>query len=147
YVATTLLAVTVFSATRSSGTIVGERERGTWEPLYLTGLTAKAVIRDKFQGILWDCAPPVFAFNVGTFVGALVAGADSYWLVVLLFFPIHQFVLQRFMISVGLAISSEARTSWRSLLGTVSFGVIVGGMVALWSLMASTLATFCCIGV
>ncbi len=59
---------------RASGTIVGERERQTWEGLLTTPWTFRDLVRGKLRGILASTWPFVLAFDLGV---AVVVGPMS----------------------------------------------------------------------
>jgi ABC-type transport system involved in multi-copper enzyme maturation permease subunit len=119
----------LLAGVRACGLVTGERERGTWEPLLLTPLSAAGIVEEKFHGTLRACLPLVFAFTVPAFVAALVAGAHISWLVVLAVLPGMLWFVLRWMIAVGLSASAESKSSWRSLWATLAFGFLIGSQV------------------
>jgi hypothetical protein len=134
----------LLAGVRACGAVTGERERGTWEPLMLTPLSAAGIVEEKFHGTLRACLPLAFAFTVPAFVVALAAGAHLSWLLLLGALPVLLWFVMRWMIAVGLSASAEAKTSWRSLWATLAFGFLIGGSVGmnfLW--MAWTATAFC----
>lgn len=110
---------------RASSAVTSERERQTWEPLLLSPLTARELLRGKLWGIIGATYPYLAAYALaavplslaGGFgalvltVGALVAAWLSMWV----------------LGSAGLWCSVTSRSSWRSLLSTLIFGYLTVG--------------------
>jgi ABC-type transport system involved in multi-copper enzyme maturation permease subunit len=131
-VAVMLLASLVVGI-RCSGAVTGERERQTWEALLLTPLTARELIRGKLWGIMGASYLYVLAYAVPALVLAAlpILAADfaplfwtAIWLAVTL-------LAMYFVGAAGIWCSVRARTSWRSLLGTLGLGYVGGAVIAL----------------
>src|SRR5262249_876027 len=66
-----LVFLTFVVAIRFSGSITGEKEKGTWEALLLTPLTTAKIVEGKHWGIFWACVP----YIVSHAAAALTLGA------------------------------------------------------------------------
>ena len=64
---------------RSAGTISGERERGTWDLLLLTPVSAAELVGEKFQGIQAACLPWLLAVALPPVAVALLATDEPFW--------------------------------------------------------------------
>jgi hypothetical protein len=140
-----LLLATLIVGVRCSGAVTGERERQTWEALLLTPLTVRHMIRGKLWGIIGASFPYLMAYFVPAALLALVAGP---WAVVLVgLMLLAAWLAMLFVGASGLYCSVRARTSWRSLLGTLgisyvgSFLLIVVASPAIWILMVLIMLT------
>jgi ABC-type transport system involved in multi-copper enzyme maturation permease subunit len=114
-------------AIRSSGTITGEKEKGTWEALLVTPLSDRQIVIGKLLGILK-------AFSIYWLAFAIAFGIPSWILGALVFYQtmtIHVaiFLAVLFVASTGLWCSARSKNSWRSLVGTL--GVCYFGALAL----------------
>jgi ABC-type transport system involved in multi-copper enzyme maturation permease subunit len=105
---------------RCSGSVVGEREGETWEPLLLTPLEPRQLLRSKVLGSRDAIWPYVLAYGIPavlmSFVEGLVAGLwTAFWLYA-------AWVIMYWMGSCGVACSMRSTSSWASLLSTLFTG-------------------------
>jgi hypothetical protein len=121
--------VAVVAGVRSAGAISGERERGTWDLLLLSPMSATDLVREKFQGIQAACLPWLFAAAVPLplFEAAMFIGRSSFWPGVLVLLTVYLWFVLRWAVSAGLGSSAAAQTSWRSLVKTL--GVTGPGII------------------
>jgi ABC-type transport system involved in multi-copper enzyme maturation permease subunit len=121
-----LVLLSLLAVIRASGSITGEREKGTWLALMVTPLSTPEIIAGKMRGIFWDCIPCVAAHAGVILPLALLLG---YWPVIWTILWVIVMVLTiRWCGAVGLWCSARSASSWRSLLTalTLSYcGVIV----------------------
>ncbi len=126
---------------RCSGAVSGEREKQTWEALLLTPLTARQLIRGKLRGIMGATFPYLLAYAVPAVAFASLADLSVlavwplrdlpmalFWTVLWL---VTTFLAMYFIGAAGLYCSVRAKTSWRSLLGTLGIGYVGGFLVFL----------------
>jgi ABC-type Na+ efflux pump permease subunit len=113
-----LLLLTLVVAIRASGSISGEKEKGTWEALLLTPLTTQKIIAGKHRGIFWASVPYVAAHGAVTLPLALVLdlGAAT-WAVLWLVVMVLAIILGG---ALGLWCSARAASSWRGLVSTLA---------------------------
>jgi ABC-type transport system involved in multi-copper enzyme maturation permease subunit len=122
-----LFVSTLLVGIRCSGSVSGERERQTWEALLLTPLSVKHLIRGKLWGIMGATYLYLLAYAVPAMALALAGGPGAvFWVVLLL--AVNALAVY-FMGATGMRCSVRAKTSWRSLLGTLGIGY-VGGAIA-----------------
>jgi len=115
-----LLVAVLLIGLRCSGAVTGERERQTWEALLLTPLPVQHLIRGKLWGIIGASYPYLLAYAVPALVFALVGGWEAlFWTVLLLGVA---WLAMAFVGAAGLWCSVRAKSSWRSLMGTVLIG-------------------------
>ena len=113
-----LLLLTFVVAIRASGSITGEKERGTWQALMLTPLTANKIIAGKHWGIFWASVPYVSAHAVVVVLLAPLLGFGAVtWGVLWVGIMLLATILGS---AVGLWCSARAASSWRSLLTTLA---------------------------
>jgi hypothetical protein len=141
-----LFIATLLTGIRCSGAVSGERERLTWEALLLSPLTVKHLIRGKFWGIIGAVYVYLLAYAIPAvalaFIGGIVA---TFWTVLLLATTL---LAVYFMGAAGLRCSVRAKTSWRSLLGTLGIGYVGGAIVYVVTLpVLFVLAIFIAIGI
>jgi hypothetical protein len=117
--------VAVVVAFRGAGAIVREQERGTWEPLVLTQLTAAELFDQKRQGIVWGCLPLTLAVTLPAFLAAAVAGAGVGVLVVQFLLPANLWFVNRWLVTIALDGSLANRTYWKTLLSTLYVGLLM----------------------
>jgi ABC-type transport system involved in multi-copper enzyme maturation permease subunit len=111
---------------RCSGAISGERERLTWEALLLTPLATRMLVRGKLEGIMRASYPYLRAYAVPVVSLSFLGGVPAFaWIVIAL--PVTWLAMY-FVGAAGIWCSVHAKTSWRSLLGTLGFGY-VGGFI------------------
>ena len=115
-----LLVAALLIGLRCSGAVTGERERQTWEALLLTPLPVRHLIRGKLWGIIGASYPYLLMYAVPAFVFALLAGWQAtFWMILLLGVT---WLAMAFVGAAGLWCSVRAKSSWRSLMGTVLIG-------------------------
>jgi ABC-type transport system involved in multi-copper enzyme maturation permease subunit len=119
-----MLVATFLIGVRCSGAVTGERERLTWEALLLTPLPVQHLIRGKLWGILGASSPYLLAYAVPAVTLSVLGGPwaicwTGVWLAVSL-------LAMAFVGAAGLWCSVRAKSSWRSLLGTVLIGYVGG---------------------
>jgi ABC-type transport system involved in multi-copper enzyme maturation permease subunit len=115
-----LLVAALLVGLRCSGAVTGERERQTWEALLLTPLPAQHLIRGKLWGIIGASYPYLLAYALPALVLALLGGWQAtFWTV--LFLGVT-WLAMTFVGAAGLWCSVRAKSSWRSLMGTVLIG-------------------------
>lgn len=112
---------------RCSGSIALEREKQTWEAVLLTPMTAKQIVRGKLWGVmgasgwyLMAYAAPAMALSA--FGGPLSLFYCLLWIAVT--------VLAMYYVgAAGLWCSVRAKESWRSLLFTMAWAYLGGGVL------------------
>jgi hypothetical protein len=129
FMALALLALFLASlvvGVRCSGAISGERERLTWEALLLTPMETRMLVRGKLEGIMRASYPYLRAYAVPAVSLSFLGGVPAFaWTVIAL--PVTWLAMY-FVGAAGIWCSVHAKTSWRSLLGTLGFGY-VGGFI------------------
>jgi ABC-type transport system involved in multi-copper enzyme maturation permease subunit len=126
-----MMIASLVVAVRCSGAVSGEREKQTWEALLLSPLETRQLIRSKLWGIIGATYPYLLTYLLTALPLALLGGAASvFWTVVWLGVT---WLAMWFVGSAGLWCSVRARTSWRSLLGTLGI-CYVGGAGMFWVL-------------
>lgn len=114
---------------RSSGAIVGERERKTWDPMLLTPITAKQMIRSKMWGILGSSYWYLLAYAAPAVCLSVLGGFLAFFYTIL--WLAVTFLAMYYLGAAGLWCSSRANSSWRSLLGTLGFGYLGAAVIML----------------
>jgi ABC-type transport system involved in multi-copper enzyme maturation permease subunit len=122
-----MLVASLVVGIRCSGAISGEREKSTWEALLLTPLTARQLVRGKMWGIIGSSYLYLLAYAVPALALSALGGVGSFfwtgiWLAV-------TWLAMYFVGAAGLWCSVRAKSSWRSLLGTVGIGYVGGAFV------------------
>jgi ABC-type transport system involved in multi-copper enzyme maturation permease subunit len=113
---------TLLTGIRCSGAVSGEREHLTWEALLLSPLTVKHLIRGKFWGIIGAVYLYLLAYAIPAAALSLIGGFGAmFWTLLLLATTL---LAVYFMGATGLRCSVRAKTSWRSLLGTLGIGYV-----------------------
>ncbi|MCC6420477.1 MAG: ABC transporter permease subunit [Gemmataceae bacterium] len=121
-----MLIATLVVGARCSGTVSGERERGTWEPLLMTPLETRELIRGKLWGVIGAALPYLLAYAVPTLAFAVLCGWGAlFWVV--LWLPVTLLAIT-FAGAAGVWCSVRSKSSWRSLLGTLAL-TYVGGFL------------------
>jgi ABC-type transport system involved in multi-copper enzyme maturation permease subunit len=121
-----MLLATLVVAIRCSGAVTGEREKSTWEALLLTPLETHQLIRGKLWGIIGASIPYLTAYVLPALFFAVIGGVGSVlWVVV---WAAVTLLAMIFVGAAGLWCSVRAKTSWRSLLGTLGI-TYVGGFI------------------
>jgi ABC-type transport system involved in multi-copper enzyme maturation permease subunit len=128
-----LVLVSLMAAIRASGSVTGEKEKGTWLALMVTPLSTPEVIAGKMRGIFWDCLPYVAAHASVTLPLALLLG---YWPIVwTILWALVMVLAVSWCGAVGLWCSARSTSSWRSLLATLTFSYC-GAIVLFWRPLA-----------
>jgi ABC-type transport system involved in multi-copper enzyme maturation permease subunit len=119
-----LLASSLVVGIRCSGAISGEREKQTWEPLLLTPLEPRELVRGKLWGILAAARPYLLAYALPVVTLGVLIQADAYlWTLILLGVT---WLAMYFVGAAGIWCSGRSKSSWRSLLGTMGIGYLGG---------------------
>jgi hypothetical protein len=125
---------------RSSGAIVGERERKTWDPMLLTPITAKQMIRSKMWGILGSSYWYLLAYAAPAVCLSVLGGFLAFFYTIL--WLAVTFLAMYYLGAAGLWCSSRANSSWRSLLGTLGFGYLGAAVIMLPTAVLGLIFTF-----
>jgi hypothetical protein len=109
---------------RAAGAVTTEVQQGTWEPLLLTDLEAREVVRGKHRGILRAFYPylaaalvPPVAFSL------LIEPAALCWS---LFWCVVIVSVARVVGAVGIHFSARSQSTWASLSYTLLVGTPIG---------------------
>jgi ABC-type transport system involved in multi-copper enzyme maturation permease subunit len=117
-----LLLASLLVGIRCSGAVSGERERQSWEALLLTPLSARQLIRGKLWGVMGASYPYLLAYALPALALSFLGGIGAvFW--TLLFLGVT-FLAMYYVGAAGLRCSVRAKTSWRSLLGTLAWGYL-----------------------
>jgi ABC-type transport system involved in multi-copper enzyme maturation permease subunit len=130
-----MLIASLVVAVRCSGAVSGEREKQTWEALLLAPLETRQLIRSKLWGIIGATYPYLLTYLLTALPLALLGGAGAlFWTAVWLGVT---WLAMWFVGSAGLWCSVRARTSWRSLLGTLGISYVGGSCIMgiLWCML------------
>lgn len=112
---------------RCSGAVTGERERQTWEPLLLTQLSARELIRSKLWGIMGASYVYLFAYGMPAVIVSLVAGPLAvFWVVLWLAVTV---LAMYFVGAAGLWSSVRSKSSWQALIKTLGWGYLFGALI------------------
>ncbi len=113
-----ILVLSTIVAIRSSGSIVGEKERGTWQALLLTPLTTQKIVTGKQWGIFWASMPYLAAHTAVALPLAIILGVEATaWAVLWIGAMLLAVILGG---AIGLYWSARAGNSWKSLLATLA---------------------------
>src|SRR5262249_44731577 len=116
----TLLVAALLVGLRCSGAVTNERGRQTWGALLLTPVPVQHLIRGKLWGIIGATVPYLLAYAVPALVIGVLGGWEAlFWTILLLGVT---WLALAFVGAAGLWCSVRAKSSWRSLLGTVLIG-------------------------
>ncbi len=131
-----MLAASFVVGVRCSGGITGERERQTWEAVLLTPLSAKQLVGAKLWGVIAACYWYLLAYAApAVLLSALGGWWALFWTVAWLAVTV---LAMYFMGAAGVWCSARSKTSWRSLLGTLGLGYVVGaGLYLVGGLLAA----------
>jgi ABC-type transport system involved in multi-copper enzyme maturation permease subunit len=122
-----MLLASLVVGIRCSGAISGEREKQTWEALLLTPLSSRQLILGKLWGIMGASYIYLAAYAVPAVGLSILAGvASAFWTVIWLSVTL---LAMYFIGATGIRCSVRAKSSWRSLLGTVGIGYVGGFFV------------------
>jgi ABC-type transport system involved in multi-copper enzyme maturation permease subunit len=112
---------------RCSGSVTGERERQTWEPLLLTQLSARELVRSKLWGIMGASYIYLFAYGLPATAVSLAAGpAAVFWVVLWLGVTV---LAMYFVGAAGLWSSVRSKSSWQALLKTLGWSYLFGAII------------------
>jgi ABC-type transport system involved in multi-copper enzyme maturation permease subunit len=121
-----LVVTSLVVAVRASGSITSEREQATWASLLQTPLTTRSVVRGKYWGIIWACAPYLGTAAVVALIWSIVVGtvgvgfaASSGAIVSTVLWLVGAALTIPFVGAVGIWCSARSRNSWSSLVSTV----------------------------
>ncbi|MFL5244341.1 MAG: ABC transporter permease subunit [Gemmataceae bacterium] len=124
-----MLLFSLLVGVRCSGAISGEREKQTWEALLLTPLSARQLVHGKLWGIMGASYYYLLAYAVPALGLSVLGGFMSlFWTALWLAVT---FLAMYFVGATGLRCSVRAKSSWRSLLGTLGMGYVGGFVVYL----------------
>jgi ABC-type transport system involved in multi-copper enzyme maturation permease subunit len=127
---------------RTSASVCGEREHGTWEALLLTPLTAKQLIRGKLWGTINAARPYLLAYTVPALALSLLGGGRAVVWVLLCW--VLTWVMMLFMGAWGLTCSLRSDSSWKSLSRTLASGY--RDLLARVAFVILPLSAVCCGG-
>jgi ABC-type transport system involved in multi-copper enzyme maturation permease subunit len=130
--------VSVIVVIRSSGSITGEREKGTWQALLLTPMPTPNIVRGKHWGIVAAVTPYWIAYGLaaipcGLFIGAAAAAWAALWTAATVF-------AVQYVGAVGLWCSARSSNSW------IALAVALLCCYASWVVLAVPLAAVVLIG-
>jgi ABC-type transport system involved in multi-copper enzyme maturation permease subunit len=140
-----MLLASLVVGVRCSGSITGERERMTWEGALATPLSVRQILHAKLWGTLWASVWYLLAYAAPALTLAALGGPaamfwTALWLVVTL-------LAMYYIGSAALWCSARAKSSWRSLLGTLAAGYLGGIALYLlttpiWAIIGVLVALF-----
>jgi hypothetical protein len=108
-----LVLAALLVAVRCAASVSVERERQTWEPLLLTPLEPRHLLRGKLWGVLDTAWPYLTAYLAAALPLALPLGmAAVFWLVLTW---LATWIVMYFTAATGLECSVRAGSSWRAL--------------------------------
>ncbi len=126
-----MLLGSLVAGIRCSGAITGERERGTWEALLLTPLSAKELIHGKWWGIMGSSYIYLLAYAVPALVLSVLGGVVALlWVLLCLAVAV---LAMYYLGAAGLWASARSNNSWRALLTTLLAGYVGGLAIYLCS--------------
>lgn len=111
---------------RCSGSVCGEREQKTWEPLLLTPLEPRQLVRGKLWGVIDASRPYLLACLLPMLVLSVSGGTWAFVWTGLAW--AMTWVMMYLLGACGIACSVRAASSWRSLLMTL----LTGYRVVFW---------------
>lgn len=124
-----LLIAMFIVGVRTSGTITGERERGTWDALLTTTMKDDELVRDKLRGVLTASFWYLLAYAAPALALSILGGLGAFlWTVLGLAVTI---LGMYFIGAAGVWSSARSSSSWRSLLTTLAFGYLGGVLIFL----------------
>jgi ABC-type transport system involved in multi-copper enzyme maturation permease subunit len=124
---TILLVATLVVGIRCSGSITGERERQTWEPLLLSAISARELIHGKLWGVMGASYAYLLACGLPALILSAVAGPLAvFWTVVWLAVTV---LAMYYVGAAGLWSSVKSKSSWQALLYTLFWGYLVGALI------------------
>ncbi len=121
----------LFVAIRCAGSITSERERQTWDSLVLTRLDARQILRGKLWGQIDAVGPYLFTY---LFASLPVAYRSDPWAVPWIISAwLGSWVFLYYFGTVGITCSSEASSTWRSIVVTLlkGFGTVLASQLTL----------------
>jgi hypothetical protein len=122
-----MLLASLVVGIRCSGAVSGERERGTWEALLLTPLSAKELIRGKLWGIMGASYWYLLAYAAPAIVLSVFGGLFALlWTILWLMVTV---LAMYFIGAAGLWASTNSSNSWIALVKTVGLGYVGGACI------------------
>jgi ABC-type transport system involved in multi-copper enzyme maturation permease subunit len=122
-----MLLASLVVGVRCSGAVTGERERGTWEALLLTPLSARELVRGKLWGVMGAGGWYLLAYAAPAALLAALGGPLSvFW--VLVWLAVTALAMY-FVGAAGMWCSVRSANSWQSLLKTLGWGYLAGAAV------------------
>jgi ABC-type transport system involved in multi-copper enzyme maturation permease subunit len=119
-----VLAASLVVTVRCATAISGERERLTWESLYLTGIDGEEVVYGKLRGVMDAAMPYLLAYAIPVFMIALSAGPEPALVTVANLIVAVPFLY--YAAACGLQASANGNSTWRSLAAAL-FAVYITG--------------------
>lgn len=113
--------LTLFVGLRASGTIVGERERQTWDGLLTTPMTPRELIRGKLRGILASAWPYLLVYLLTSAATAAFCARDN-----------------RLVTASAALLAAATAVGFILVLGPRSGRPIIVVLAALWAFVASS---------
>lgn len=123
-----LLLASLVVGIRSAGAVVMEKENGSWEALLLTPLSAKQIVYGKVGAIMGSTYAYLLAYAGPALCLAVLGGFLS--LVYTLIWLAVTVLAMYFIGATGIRCSVYSKTSWGSLLKTLSLGYVGGLLVS-----------------
>jgi ABC-type transport system involved in multi-copper enzyme maturation permease subunit len=121
-----MLLASFIVAIRCSGAISGEREKHTWEPLLLSPLETRELVRGKLWGIINAGRPYLLSYALPALAFAALGGPMAlFWT---LSWLATTWLAMYYVGAAGIWCSQRSKSSWRSLVGTLGL-CYVGGFV------------------
>ncbi|MFO0844122.1 MAG: ABC transporter permease subunit [Gemmataceae bacterium] len=123
-----MLLASLVVGVRCAGALTQERERGTWEAVLLTPLSARQIVHGKLWGIVRASAWYLLAYAAPAVTFSALGGplALTYTLAWLAATGLAMY----FIGAAGLWCSARASSSWRALLQSVAVGYGAGLAIA-----------------
>ena len=117
-----LFAASLVVGARTSTTVTGEREAGTWDALLATPLEPHQLLRGKLTGILQAAIPFVAAFAIPTLALSILGGFLAFFwtLLILSITPLAMYYVG----AAGIYCSVTSANSVRSFLWTLAYGYV-----------------------
>jgi len=142
---TAMLAASFIVGVRCSGGISGERERQTWEAVLLTPLSAKQLVSAKLWGVIAACYWYLLAYAVpAVLLSALGGWGALLWTAIWLAVTV---LAMYFLGAAGVWCSARSKTSWRSLIGTMTLGYLTACGIYLIGAIFAALFSWMILGI
>jgi hypothetical protein len=136
-----VFVATLIVTVRCAMAVSDERERLTWESLYLTGLDGETFIHGKLRGVIDAATPYLLAYAAPALAISVAAGPGPGVVTVISLVVAVPFLF--YGASCGLYASTFYRSTWRSLLAAL-FAVYFTGLLICFVVTVG-LGT-CCVG-